>query len=123
MKKKIQISEMEAFGGRIQKMRKKRGLTQEEVADQMGCSLTYISKLEHGRATCNLARLFQLANVLECDAADLLRGANRSSKEYLLSDIAKMLRKLSPNDREVIELMIRTMAQRAERENAEYALP
>lgn len=40
--------ELKNLGIRIQQKRKARGLTQEEVAYRMGCSLTYISKLENG---------------------------------------------------------------------------
>lgn len=71
------------LGVRIQQKRKACGLTQEEVAYRMGCSLTYISKVENGRASCNLDRLLDLGNVLQCDISDLLLGINRGSNQYL----------------------------------------
>ena len=74
--------ELKHLGVRIQQKRKACGLTQEEVAYRMGCSLTYISKVENGKASCNLDRLLDLGNVLQCDISDLLLGINRGSHPY-----------------------------------------
>ena len=83
MQKQDHTQELIILGKRIQQFRRESGLTQEDVADAMGCSVTYISKLERGRASCNLSRLLTLANVLQCDAAELLFGVNRGSPDYL----------------------------------------
>jgi transcriptional regulator with XRE-family HTH domain len=37
------------FGGFLARMRRSRGLSQERLAEQLGCHRTYIWRLEHGR--------------------------------------------------------------------------
>ena len=45
MQKQDHTQELIILGKRIQQFRRESGLTQEDVADAMGCSVTYISKL------------------------------------------------------------------------------
>lgn len=40
-----------AIGKRIQKKRQERSITQEKLAEQVGISVVYLSKIENGRST------------------------------------------------------------------------
>ena len=111
------------LGIRIQQKRKARGLTQEEVAYRMGCSLTYISKLENGKSSCNMDRLFELGNVLHCDVADLLLGINQGSDYYLEPELEQMLGQLSSEDKELICAMMEVIIRRKQKDVVEYAIP
>lgn len=121
MKNKHEI-ELKSLGVRIQQYRKALGLTQEDIADRMGCSLTYISKLENGKASCNLERLFELSNLLKCDAADLLLGINMGSSQYLDPELGQMIAQLTPNDKELLCAMMEVMIRRNQKDGVEYAL-
>lgn len=121
MKNKHEM-ELKSLGVRIQQYRKALGLTQEDIADRMGCSLTYISKLENGKASCNLERLFELSNLLKCDAADLLLGINMGSSQYLDPELGQMIAQLTPNDKELLCAMMEVMIRRNQKDGVEYAL-
>lgn len=121
MKNKHEM-ELKSLGVRIQQYRKALGLTQEDIADRMGCSLTYISKLENGKASCNLERLFELSNLLKCDAADLLLGINMGSNQYLDPELGQMIAQLTPNDKELLCAMMEVMIRRNQKDGVEYAL-
>lgn len=121
MKNKHEM-ELKSLGVRIQQYRKALGLTQEDIADRMGCSLTYISKLENGKASCNLERLFELSNILKCDAADLLLGINMGSCQYLDPELGQMIAQLTPNDKELLCAMMEVMIRRNQKDGVEYAL-
>lgn len=122
MKNKHEL-ELKRLGARIQQCRKAHGLTQEDVADRMGCSLTYISKLENGKASCNLDRLFELSNLLQCDAADLLLGINTGSSQYLDPELEQMILQLTPSDKELLCAMMEVMIRRNQKDGVEYAIP
>lgn len=122
MKNKHEM-ELKRLGVRIQQYRKALGLTQEDIADRMGCSLTYISKLENGKSSCNLERLFELSNLLECDAAELLLGINMGSSQYLDSELGQMVTQLTPNDKELLCAMMEVMIRRNQKDGVEYAVP
>lgn len=121
--KNTHINELKALGARIQQQRRERHMTQEEIAFRMGCSLTYISKLENGRASCNLDRLLELSNILQCDVAELLCGINVGSPKYLEVEFSRMMEQLSPEDKELLYAMMEIMVRRKQKDGVEYALP
>src|SRR5215831_20013329 len=68
-----------SIGGRVREVRKRRGLTQRELADAAGVSVSLVSKLEQGeRQDVRLETLRKLAVALRVPtsvlAADAARG-------------------------------------------------
>jgi len=55
----------------IQKMRKKAGLTQEELAEKVKKSVVWIGLVESGRRIPNLKLLYKIAKVLNVKVEDL----------------------------------------------------
>ena len=121
--KKTHVNELKALGTRIQQQRRERKMTQEDIAFRMGCSLTYISKLENGRASCNLERLLELSNILQCDVAEVLCGINVDSPKYLEVEFSRMMEQLSSEDKELLYAMMEVMVRRKQKDDVEYALP
>ena len=56
-------------------LRTERGLSQEAFADLVAIDRTYVSALERSRYSATIDVLEKIAQALEIDAADLLRGA------------------------------------------------
>lgn len=52
------------FGDLIAGMREEQGVTQDELADRLGFSRSYLSELESGKSTVQLARLFRTLHAL-----------------------------------------------------------
>ena len=67
-KEKIDIYVIE----NVKKRRKKLNLTQEQLADEVGFSCTFISERESGNKRYNLSHLNKLAIVLKCSPKDFL---------------------------------------------------
>ena len=68
----------ESFGQRIQRLRRHRGLTQRQVAAQLGIDFTYLSKLENDRGEPPGEDTIRgLATLLETDEEMLLAMAGR----------------------------------------------
>ena len=63
------------FGQNVRIARLKRGLTQVEVANATGMSLTYVSKIENGEKNVTLDTMKKLAVVLDFDLGRLFRQA------------------------------------------------
>ena len=59
-------------GRNFARLRREKGLTQEEVAARSGFSQQYISSLERGRRNPTVITLFELAQALEVGHVDLL---------------------------------------------------
>ena len=60
-------------GRNVQRIRKKKGLTQEQLAEISGFSQQYISGLEQGRRNPTLVTLYELASALGVSHLELVR--------------------------------------------------
>lgn len=56
----------------LSERRRSKGLTQEQLALEMGISRSYITKLENGTKPLNLHQLDTIARILECDVSYFL---------------------------------------------------
>jgi transcriptional regulator with XRE-family HTH domain len=59
-------------------LRIKKGLSQAALAEKIGYSLSYISKLERGQMNATLRALFDIADSLDIDAEVLVRRVRSS---------------------------------------------
>jgi transcriptional regulator with XRE-family HTH domain len=67
-----------ALGSVVTGLRIKKGLSQAALAEKLGYSLSYISKLERGQMNATLRALFDIADSLEIDAEVLMRRIRSS---------------------------------------------
>ena len=66
--------EAEKFGKRIASLRQQRQMTQEELADELGISWDYISKIEQGKRTPAIDLIISLSELFEISTDYLLLG-------------------------------------------------
>ncbi|MFW0112430.1 helix-turn-helix domain-containing protein [Rothia sp. CCM 9416] len=66
-------AETKLFGQRLKNLRKKRGITQEELAHTTGLAVSTISRLERGAFTIGVNKLPLLARGLDIPVADFYR--------------------------------------------------
>src|SRR3954451_12049874 len=61
-----------AIGARVRTIRRRRGLSQQVIADRVGISTPYLSQLENGRRAFTPRGLIEsLAEALSCSPSDL----------------------------------------------------
>ena len=76
--------EGQVFGERLRQMRKRRGLTQEELATRANLAGPYISDMERGLKVPSLTTVLQLAMALECKVTDLVGVFDKRDLRELL---------------------------------------
>lgn len=59
------------LGRRIQKIRKQRGLTQEQLAEKIRVSTTFIGYIETGYRVPNLKMIYKFARALDVKIKDI----------------------------------------------------
>ena len=64
-----------SVGRRVAELRAAAGLTQADLAEQVGVSIQYLQRIEAGAENLTLRSLVRLANVLETEVGELLRPA------------------------------------------------
>jgi transcriptional regulator with XRE-family HTH domain len=111
MAEKAQIGtpEVAAIGSRLRELRKERGLTQAELARQIGIQQSDLSRMEKGEYRVSLDNLFKILSVFDLDLADFF--GDQSEKTELEQQplsrqdmkILHLLRELSPEGRSEIQ--------------------
>jgi transcriptional regulator with XRE-family HTH domain len=62
------------FGERVRERRHKLGLSQEGLAEGTNLHWSFIGRIERGQANLTLRNILRLADALDMDPGDLLRG-------------------------------------------------
>jgi transcriptional regulator with XRE-family HTH domain len=111
MAEKAQVGtpEVVAIGSRLRELRKERGLTQAELARQIGIQQSDLSRMEKGEYRVSLDNLFKILAVFDLDLADFF--GDQSEKTELEQQplsrqdmkILHLLRELSPEGRSEIQ--------------------
>ena len=99
---------MTPFGERIRDLRRKKGVSQKEMAAALGVSAAYLSALEHGRRGVPTWALIQKIigyfNVIWDDAEELQRLAAQSAPRVVVDTSG-----LSPRATELANLLASTI--------------
>jgi len=111
MAQKTQIGtpEVAAIGCRLRELRKERGLTQAELARQIGIQQSDLSRMEKGEYRVSLDNLFKILGVFDLDLADFFgeQQATKAQERQPLSrqdmKILHLLRELSPEGRTEVQ--------------------
>lgn len=91
---------------RIKELRKAKGLTQRQVAEMAGMSVSYYTELELGRKQINANRMEALARVFGTTPADLIAGGEGDEIKRQL----EVLSQLKPEQRRLVYEMIMSLA-------------
>ena len=85
------------IGKRIKQARIERKISQEELAEKLNFSISFLSRLETGRSQINLKRLIQVSKILDVTTDFLLSGSETESKNYLSKEFSDVLEKCNSN--------------------------
>jgi transcriptional regulator with XRE-family HTH domain len=108
-KSQIGMPEVAAIGSRLRRLRKERGLTQAELARQIGIQQSDLSRMEQGEYRVSLDNLFKILAVFDLDLADFFREkqvtAGQRSQPLSRQDmkVLHLLRELSPEGRAEVQ--------------------
>ena len=92
------------FGENLKKLRKEKGLSQQEVALRLHVVRQTVSKWEQGLSVPDADLLVKLADVLETDISHLLGGEtgrreSRGQEEALVEQLVELNRQLAETNR------------------------
>ena len=78
-----------AIGQRIRQIRKARGLSQDQLAEQVGISTVHVSHIENANTKLSLPVFVRLTEVLQVPADELLQGAAPVRRQQAEEDILR----------------------------------
>ena len=104
------------LGARLKEAREYLGLSQEEVAQQLGIARAAISLIESGQRKVDALELKKLAAVYQRSVADLTGETSPSSTNDRIELLRRAAAELSPEDQSEILSFAEFLRSRARRE-------
>lgn len=85
-----------AIGNNIRKCRRESGLTQEEVAERLGVTPDYVSKVENAQKHPSLKLLDKLATLYNMEMSEFITGVNPEHDNYGMPEFFDIVRDFEP---------------------------
>ena len=79
------------IGKRIRKQRRKKNITQSELAEGLDVSVAYMSRIERGSSAPNLERMLQISEILKSPLEYFITGVSSKGKDYLGNEFNEVL--------------------------------
>ncbi len=95
------------IGQRVRKYRKAHRLSQEELADRAGISVTHMSHIETGNTKLSLPVLVSLAGALEVSTDDLLFAGSPTVRGAAVDELLALLDTCSTQQVKVLSDLVR----------------
>lgn len=102
------------LGQRIKAAREDRGLTQEQLAENVGLSPMHISVIERGVKPPKLDTFVRIANALGVSADLLLQDSVENTAKVVISDISRMVEGQPKQTQQLIAHCIRAYIEGSE---------
>lgn len=105
------------IGNKIYDLRLAKGLSREQLADDIGVSHQQLSKYERGKNRISVGRLILIAQALEQDVNYFLTGLEYKNSEPLVTQHQRMCLEVSrnfmgirkPEHQEAVNTLVRTL--------------
>lgn len=91
-----------ALGNRIQRTRKRKGITQQTLAELVDCSTTHICYCESGRRHMSVETLVRIANALHVTTDELLIDSLENTVKVSNHEFATTLIDCSEYEKQVL---------------------
>jgi len=95
------------LGVQIATQRRRRGLTQAQLAEAANVTSETISRLERGAAMPSLTRLSEIAAALGVELRDLFPSSGSAARQLALSKLNAVVQDLTPDQ---IETLVRVVS-------------
>lgn len=100
---------MTTFGKRLVEMRKKRGLTQQQLCELVGVHVSHISNYENGRSQPTLDTIRRLALALDVTADELVFDPAERRPQVNNKELIKQwerIEELPEEDRKALKMLV-----------------
>jgi len=101
----------ELIGNRIKELRKKKGLSQEQLSEKAEITPNYLSRIERGTENPTLDMFIRLANALDVEMWEMFDFGHTGSRRDLKSILNKIAGEANEEQLRLMIKVLRAMAR------------
>ncbi len=103
----MKMNKKELTGLRIKELRKRKGLSQEEVAEKAETSPNYLSRMERGTENPTLDMLIKISEALKVEMWELFDFSHQENSKVLRETLKKLAGEI--DDEEKLKIAVRLL--------------
>ena len=100
-----------SIGQQVKKIRHRKGITQEQLAEAVGVGVTHISHLETGSGVVSLKVFLAIVNYLECSADEILCKEISTARPIVNNWLADLVADCDQTEIKIIADTVTTLKQ------------
>ena len=93
---------LQEIGKRIKQARQAKGISQMELAEAVGISVSFLSNIEVGRQSMNIRTLIAISDTLDVSTDWILRNDTRAATSVTAEEIARELDGCTLRERDLL---------------------
>jgi len=97
------------IGKRIRAERTKQNISQEKLAEIVGCGTTHISHIETGNTKLSIKTFIAILNALNLSSDELLRNHIQKAKHLFEGELAEIVKDCSDEEARIIADIAKTL--------------
>jgi len=101
------MKELKLFGMRMRELRTSRKLSQEQLAEKVGISPKYMSRIETGSQFPSFGIITKLADALQVEVKDFFEFTHEAGNIMELKEIIKNLLKELEDDKDKLKVTVK----------------
>lgn len=105
----VAVIDYEKLGNKIKSIRQSKNLTQDYIANAIGCNVSHVSNIENNHTKVSLNVLFSIADVLGVTMDYLLSDQLSDKNEVLELEIMKCVKEMPIDQKEQVLRIIRVL--------------
>ncbi len=104
------------IGIELKRLRTEHSYTQEQIADDLGCTVSFVSNIENNRAKLNLRILMYYAGLCNVTIDSILNAGKDDARSQDISctrdaEVLNLLHQFSPDGQEKIIKILKTIKE------------
>lgn len=100
---------LKGIGERVRQARLAKGMSQNDLCDATGLSISFISNVETGKQSMNIRKLLLISDALNVSTDWLLRNNTSTSIAISAEELTKELESCTPKEREILLKLVQTI--------------
>lgn len=105
----VAVIDYEKLGNKIKSIRQSKNLTQDYIANAIGCNVSHVSNIENNHTKVSLNVLFSIADVLGVTMDYLLSDQLSDKSEVLELEIMKCVKEMPMDQKEQVLRIIHVL--------------
>ena len=101
----------ELLGKRIRELRTRQGLSQEQLAEQVGMSSKYLGEIERGQVNSSVDIAGRISKALDLELTDLFDYQHGLTRKVLLGKINSLIKSASDKELQVIFRLLKSVLE------------